>query len=442
MGAVAAFQGAENLAVEPGQVVTCQLSVANTGSIVEQFTLLVVGDAAEWIRPDPPVISLFPGAQQTVNVTIAPPRVWSTPAGEVHFAIKVIPSNEPEESVTEEAAVTVGSFQDVAAELVPRMVTARFSGRQKLAVDSRGNTPVPVEVAAVDAADAIKFTTRPKVLTTAPGAAHFVRLRVKPRQRFWRGPPQQKPYRVQVSPEGGRPIQLEGGLVQKAVLPKWLVPLVAIAGILALLWFLWLKPAVHSYAINANKSAIAAQQRQTASLAKQVQANQAATQANQAANAANAASIAALSGKKPPPTTTTTTLPPPTTVPPPVTGPTDGRLETVAAPGTTATSATDPIGKSSTLQVTDIVIQNVSGSTGTARIERVIPGQAPVDLLVENLGTLTDQEFRFTTPIVFTHDQRLQLRIDCGANQTACDVGMYWTGPLTEPQSATTTTIP
>jgi hypothetical protein len=212
---------------------------------------------------------------------------------------------------------------------------------------------------------------------------------------------------------------------------------------------------VHSYAVNANKAALAAQQQQTKALASKVAANQNATAANQAAVAQNAAAVAALAGKKPPTTTTsttTTTVPKKTvaattattatTVPPPVTGPSDNRLEVDVAPGSTGTSATAPVGTGSTMYVTDLIIQNVSGSAGTARIQRLIPGQAPQDLLVENLVKLSDQEFTFTTPVVFSHDQQLQLRIDCAGNQTACSVGMYYTGPLTQPQSATTTTIP
>jgi len=68
--------------------------------------------------------------------------------------------------------------------------------------------------------------------------------------------------------------------------------------------------------------------------------------------------------------------------------------------------------------------------------------EAPEDLLIENLGNLNDQEFTFDTPMVFYHDQQLQLRVDCDGNQTSCDVSMYYTGPITEPVSATTTTIP
>lgn len=450
MSVIAVLQEADNLFVEPGSTTTCRLALSNTGSIVEQFTILFLGDAAAWMSADPPVVSMFPGAQQTVTLTFAPPRESTTPAGPVAFAVKVIPSNEPDESVTEEGHVTVGSFNDVGAELLPRVATGRVGGRQRLAVDSRGNVPIPIAIVAVDAADALQFRFSPSKLTAAPGAAHFIRVAIRPRQRFWRGPTQQKPYQIQVAAEGERPLVLDGGYAQKAILPKWLPALLAALAALVLLWFLVLKPAVRSEAVNAAKPALAAsqaQQAQTAALAKQ--------------QAQTNAAVAALAGKPVPttttvPPTTTTTVPRTTTttaravavvpttstLPPPVTSPTDGRLEAVAAPGSTALSDTSPVAPGTTLTVTNLVLQNVAGSAGTARIERLVPGQPAQDLLVENLSNLTDQEFTFTTPIVFTHDEQMQLRVDCSGNQTACDVGAYYTGPITQPVSATTTTIP
>lgn len=457
MTVIASLQGAESLSVEPGRETTCQLNLSNTGTIVEQFTIMVLGDGAGWIRAEPPVVSMFPGAQQTVTLHFAPPRDHTTLAGELPFAIKVIPSNEPEESVTEEGVIAVGSFNDVGAELLPRNPTGRVAGRQRLAVDSRGNIPLPVELSALDASDALQFRFRPQRLTAAPGGAHFIRIRIKPRHRFWKGPNQLKPYQVTVSAEGERPLVLDGQFTQRSVLPKWFFAAVGLLAAAVLLWFFVLQPAVHDTAVNANKAALAAAK--NAAQNAQSVAQSAQSQASSANKAAQAAQAAATG--KPIPTTTTTKKPsatttttvakpvtvasPPTTVPPPVTSPTDGRLEAVAAPGSTAYAYYPPNGgipSGTTLTITDLIIQNISGSSGTARIQRIVPGQAPEDLLVENLSTLTDQEYTFSTPIEFTHDEQLALRVDCAGNQTACDVGVYYTGPVTQPQSATTTTIP
>jgi hypothetical protein len=70
------------------------------------------------------------------------------------------------------------------------------------------------------------------------------------------------------------------------------------------------------------------------------------------------------------------------------------------------------------------------------------PGQTPQPLLVENLGTLTDQEYQFGSPMVFTSGQELILSVDCGGSDLTCEVGIYFTGPLTQPAADTTTTHP
>jgi hypothetical protein len=465
MGAIVVLQGADDLRVDPGRTTTAELSVANTASIVEQFTIMLLGDAVEWTESDPPVVSLFPGAQQTVTLRFSPPRNYTTPSGEVPFGVKVIPSNEPEESVTEEGVITVGSFNDVGAELVPRVATARLTGHQKLAVDSRGNIPLPVVVTAIDSADALKFKIRPDKLTTAPGEARYIRVKVKPRQLFWKGHNQHKPYKVQVNPADESPLVLDGALTQKPVFPKWFWPALLIAGALLLLFFFVLKPIVHNDAVNANKAALAAQQAQTKALANQVAvAQQSANQANKRAAAAAALAV----GKKPPATTTTTsttvkkavvnvvkpaptttkapttttatTVAPttPTTQPQPTVGPNDGQLLLNVTPPNNGSNAFPAVPAKSTLQITNLIIQNVSGGSGTALLQRVpaTPGKPAVTLLVEDLNTLTDVQYQFGNngPMLLTAGERLMLTVHCnstGEVPTPCVVNIYYTGPLT-----------
>jgi hypothetical protein len=461
----------DSLTVEPGRTATTEFGIQNTGTIVEQFTIMLLGDVAPWARSDPPVVSLFPGAQQTVTIQFSPPRDYTTPSGEVPFGVKVIPSNEPDESVTEEGLITVGSFTDVGAELVPRVATGRLAGHQKLAVDSRGNIPLPVTIGAIDASDALKFHFRPQKLTTAPGEARYVRVRITPRQRFWRGHAQHKPYQVQVMPENESALVLEGSLTQKPVLPRWFLPALLIAGLLLLLWFLVLKPIVHNDAVNANKAALAAQQAQTKALANQVAT---ASQQAQTANAAAAAAVAIARHKPVPavtttsstttttvvkaivrvakPTTTTipktiTTLAAPSPQAPPVVGPNEGQIEVVAPAGGVANNAYTVPSTSSLQKITDVVIENVSGGGGRALLHRVRPGPAASGggtqrLLVENLTTLTDQEYQFSTPIQLSPGDQLVLSVACAGAQeiaSSCDVSVYFTGVLTSPPEVTTT---
>jgi hypothetical protein len=124
-----------------------------------------------------------------------------------------------------------------------------------------------------------------------------------------------------------------------------------------------------------------------------------------------------------------------------VTLPSDGSVSVVAAPGSTQSASGGSVGTGTTIQISDLVIENVSGSAGTVRVERIANGQTQV-LLVENLANLNGQEYHFNTPIIFSHKEQLVLSVDCQPNQTACSVNMFYTGPISEPPSDTTTTAP
>ena len=69
------------VAVEPGSEATLEFRLRNTGSVVDEFTLGILGDAAGWTAVIPPTISLFPGAEETGRIVFRPPRSSTVPAG-------------------------------------------------------------------------------------------------------------------------------------------------------------------------------------------------------------------------------------------------------------------------------------------------------------------------------------------------------------------------
>jgi hypothetical protein len=116
-----------------------------------------------------------------------------------------------------------------------------------------------------------------------------------------------------------------------------------------------------------------------------------------------------------------------------------------AAPGAQPNnSLTVPSG--GTLQITDLILQNVTGGVGRALVQRVAAaGQPTQTLLEEDLQTLTDMEYQFGSPIVLTAGEKLMLTVQCSPNQDiapTCDVNLYYTGPLTVPAASAGTTIP
>jgi hypothetical protein len=406
---------------------------------VEQFTLEVLGAAAGWTEVVPPNVSLFPGTDQTVTVRFSPPRVWSTPAGPVPFAVRVTPSTQPEESSVEEGTVTVSRFDNVTADLVPKLATARITGRQQIAVDSRGNVPMIAALAGTDAGNTLNLRFRPTNIPLEPGKATFARVQVKPRQRFWRGAPKIIPYTIEVAPQDAAPTSVDGTLTQKPLLPKWALPLLLLLAVVAL-WFLLVKPAIKSTATSAVNTQLAAQQAQTNTLAQQLSSTD--SQVKALSGSSTTTTTAS--------TTTTTTAPPTTTTAQggagagagagaaasaTTTSPQQNALS-VTGPGGQTTTSTYTVPTGATLDITDLVFENVSGSNGRVRLQRIPSGAnaTPQTLLVEDLNTLTDQEYRFGTPIVLSAGQQLVLAVDCTANQPACQVNAFYTGSMTQPK--------
>ncbi|MGP3939915.1 COG1470 family protein [Streptomyces sp. 6N106] len=157
-----------------------------------------------------------------------------------------------------ERGVTVRPFTEVTSELVPRGSNSAWRGRHKVAVDNRGNTPLPVVLSARGATERAKMAFEPAELTVPPGEAKFATLRVRPTQRLWRGTPITHPFQAVVTPrtgEGQDPYELvvlDGTYEQQAILPRWLpralAAAVLVAALLVGLWYALLRPTVRSAA--------------------------------------------------------------------------------------------------------------------------------------------------------------------------------------------------
>ena len=98
MGALAVLE-TRLLPVEPGNQVSAQVRVRNTGSVVDQFTFQVLGDAQGWATLQPPTLSLFPGAEEAATITFSPPRSPQVPAGQMPFGIHVMSKEDAAGSV-------------------------------------------------------------------------------------------------------------------------------------------------------------------------------------------------------------------------------------------------------------------------------------------------------------------------------------------------------
>jgi hypothetical protein len=396
MGATATL-GLKSATVQPGGEATCEIRIRNSGTVVDQFTLEVLGDAAGWAIVEPATVSLFPGAEATARIRFKPPKSPSVAARAIPFAVRIKSREDARASMVEEGVVEVGSYTDTFAELIPRTARGARRGKAQLALDNRGNTRINARLTASDPDKKLNFVITPPGLVAEPGTASFAQIRLIPRQRFFTGPPKTLPYKVFVHQDGVTPLAVDGTMIQQGLLPAWSVPavvgLIGLALVLTLLWFVLLRPTLASTA----KEAIAVQ----------------AAQVSDAARQAKAAASVAVAAPQPPGGGAGSG-------PNPLGGePVAGRI--TAKEKADGSIAAEP-GKAFGYSITDLVFENPTGASGTVQLIR-----GDTEVLFElRLENFRDLDFHFVTPIKVVDGQKLTLR--CANDGQGCSAAVYYSG--------------
>jgi len=403
--------------VEPGGEAAIEARVRNTGSVVDEFAFDVLGDAASWTVVEPPTVSLFPGAEETVRVVFRPPRSASISAGVLPFGIRTRSREDAEGMTVEEGTVEVGPFYEPFAELVPRTSRGSRGATHDVAIDNRGNVSLNAELEAFDEDRLLRFDVDPPGIVVEPGMASFARLKVRPTKRFWRGMPKTRPFQLQVRPEGTVPITLDGALLQESILPPWflraMLALVALLIGLLLLWVFVLRPTIQT----------------AASEAAEEQVGELRDDVNSALSAAGLPTVgpdgggggdggaSASPGASAAPGSSAAPSSAPTPGGPVIAGlgsPIDGQL-TEGAPSTSITG---------TLFLTDLVFANPNAREGALVLLRDSD-----ELMQLRLENFRDLDYHFVTPIVLTDGQTLALSLACtGDNASPCDPAVFWSG--------------
>ena len=387
----------------PGDHATIQVRVRNTGTVVDQFSLGVVGDAEDWSTIDPPTPSLFPGAEASAAITFSPPRSSAIPAGPMPFGVRVESKEDPAASRVEEGTLELAPFSEVSAELVPRTSRGSTGATHDLAVDNRGNVALDAALTAIDPDQLLAFDLQPPAVLAEPGAAMFAKIRVKPRQTFWRGPSVARPFQLQVGVPDGAPLTIDGTLLQTAILPPWTVRAAVIALMLLVaaivLWAGVLRPAIESTAADRAEDVLAAAGITVPPSGGPTDGGASPSPSSSADTASPSASAGATTAPSMPPVAGGATL-------------SDGRLLAGDTP------LTPPDG--TTLFITDLVFSNPTDSaTGEIRLER-----ADQTLLALRLENFRDLDFHFVTPIVVADGQSIALVCPTGCPGAA----VYYSG--------------
>ncbi|MFF4752173.1 COG1470 family protein [Streptomyces sp. NPDC002514] len=408
-----------SVTVEPGGEADLAVQVLNSGTIVEECRFEVVGPCADWATVEPASLSLYPGATGSATVTLRPPRTSQVVPGETPLGLRVVPTSDGAETAVLERSVTVLPFTEITSELVPPGSSGAWRGRHKLAVDSRGNTPVTIALSARGATERSRLALDPAEVEIPPGQAKFAVLSVRPAKRLWRGTPITHPFQVAVTPrarEGQDPYQpvlLDGSYEQQAILPRWLPRALVVAVLLAAalvgLWYSVLRPTVRSAA----REAVTPQVVESAARQGNAGPNGGGDngQGQEASGGGGQAGSAGSGGASASPGGSTTAAPgvPGGSEPGGAAVPSSARVQVRDAVGGSATRRTAyAVPDGSTFELTDIVVQNPQGDAGTLVIS-TDDGQL-LNLALENFR---DSDYHFVTPVEVQSGGRITIAVSC-----------------------------
>jgi hypothetical protein len=445
MGVIASFEY-NDLYVVPGEEITCRVRLRNVGSVVDQFTLDVLGDAKDWTTVSPDTVNVFPHQEATVELTFKPPRSADLPKGDVSFAVRVMSHEDTEGSTVEEGVVEIGGYTEPSIELVRRTVRGRRAARFRVVVTNRGNEAFETEVFAADPDDKLGFRFAQRQLTVVGGTSTIVRLRARPRKLLLKGAPETLPFQVMAQYGEGELLSADAVMAQYPLVPKGLPRLLAmgIAAIAALviLWELVLKPVVKSEAgeaaeEKATQLASSAQQAESSAKEAQAKAEKAQEDAKEAAgNAVGAGGQAngqfpALagdasgggSGDGESDQGGTASGGPLQAV--------DFRIQAKAPASDRFKTFSVTTPQKQTYYLSDIYLQNPFGDSGVLQLRR-----DDAVLFEVNLMNFRDHDYHFVQPIEFEAGQEIVLAVQCAkpgaalesSAATACSPAGYFSG--------------
>lgn len=210
-----------SIEVHPGGGASVPLTVRNTGAVVNEYRFEVLGPSAQWAEVEPATLPLFPGQDGTVTVSWRPPRTPEAAAGRTPFGVRVIPGQQPEESVVEEGVIKIAPFYAMAVGLVPVTSRGRFFGAHRIMLENQSNANAAVALAATDPDALLRFRMRPTAFRLDVGGSRAIRMRVRPRRHKIKGHPEHRNFQVFASLQGQDPTRTDGVYQQRALIAGW-----------------------------------------------------------------------------------------------------------------------------------------------------------------------------------------------------------------------------
>jgi hypothetical protein len=209
------------ISVRPGDEVSCEVRLKAQGMPASEFGLAVPGQAGEHGAVEPSTLRLDPGGSATANIRFRPARSPNTRPGRTPFVVLATSLEDPSVSAAAEGVLDIGTFADLAAELVPPTSQGRFGGKHSLRLVNGGNVPLSTNVSVTGASKELEVTVDPPILVAPPGAESRADVRVHAGRRAWLGSVRTHPFELSADTDILAPRIAKGEYRQVAIFPGW-----------------------------------------------------------------------------------------------------------------------------------------------------------------------------------------------------------------------------
>lgn len=252
---------ANEVVVAPGREEQLRLLVRNLGDATESFVVVPLGMCSGWTLVDPPNITLFAGEEQTLSITLRPPRSPGVTAGLTGLTLRVVPHGAPDEAATVEAVVRVLAFSERRVTILQPVLRARRTATYDLVVENLGNEQATCRLHLEDDTGRLTGRCEPPSIGIEPGMRAAAQVRVRTRRRRWRGGTTALSFAVEATQEGKPKASATGTLLHTPVLTTQVVARLAAAvvalGLAVAAWTWVVRPALDDAAADAVDDRIA-----------------------------------------------------------------------------------------------------------------------------------------------------------------------------------------
>ena len=222
---------------DAGGSAAVQVRVRNAGTVLDSIAVEVMGTAREWSTAEPAVLPLAPGQEATSAITFHPPRGPDPPAGAIPTVIKATSGANATVSAEQPVQVAVRPFRELHLVLRPERAEGSRPTPFELWIENGGNTALEgVSVEGTDKDQQVEIAALPAELAVPRGEWARSLVTVAPRKRIFVGRAKPRPFELLVGARDEAKRTVGGTLVQKALVPWWLLAIIgALAVVVALI---------------------------------------------------------------------------------------------------------------------------------------------------------------------------------------------------------------